>query len=95
MSYERITIFKFRQSRLKDSFQVLFGKLFTVMGVLWIFECVHYLVHGDHRNMDCDSYTELFHRIIGCINLLRGFLIFFIFVCKESIRDKVRHERSE
>ena len=59
------------------------------MGILWIFECVHHLVHGDHRNMECGSYTELFLRVIGCINLLRGCLIFFIFVCKDSIRYKV------
>ena len=69
--------------------QVLFSKLFIVMGVLWVFECLHYLLHGDHRNTDCSSYTELVLRIIGCINLLRGFLIFLIFVWKDSIRDKV------
>ena len=57
---------------------MLYGKLFTVMGILWIFECIHYLVHGDHTNMECLSAFEFFLRIIGCINLLRGCLIFFI-----------------
>lgn len=68
---------------------VLYIKLFTVMGILWIFESVHYLVHGDHRNMECVFYTEFVLRIIGCVNLLRGCLIFFIFVCKNSIKEKV------
>ena len=68
---------------------MLFSKLFIVMGVLWVFECLHYLLHGDHKDIDCDSYTELGLRIIGCINLLRGFLIFLIFVCKRSTMEKV------
>ena len=68
---------------------MLYGKLFTVMGILWIFECIHYLVHGDHTNMECLSAFEFFIRIVGCINLLRGCLIFFIFVCKDSIVTKV------
>ena len=59
------------------------------MGILWIFECIHYLVHGDHQDTECVTSTELFYRIIECINLLRGCLIFFIFVCKDSIREKV------
>ena len=71
-------------------FQVLYSKLFTVMGILWIFECIHYLLHDDHRNMECLTTTEFVFRIIGCINLLRGCLIFFIFVCKDSTRDKVK-----
>ena len=69
--------------------QMLYTKLFIVMGIMWIFECIHYLVHGDHRNMECVSSTEFVLRIVGCFNLLRGCLIFFIFVCKDSILDKV------
>ena len=68
---------------------MLYGKLFTVMGILWIFECIHYLVHGDHTNMECLSSSEFFLGIIGCINLFRGSLIFFIFVCKDSTINKV------
>ena len=69
-------------------FQLLYSKLFTVMGILWIFECIHYLLHKIWK-MDCVSSTEFVFRIIGCINLLRGCLIFFIFVCKDSTREKV------
>ena len=68
---------------------MLYTKLFIVMGIMWIFECIHYHVHGDHRNMECISSTEFVFRVIGCINLLRGCLIFLIFVCKDSILDKV------
>lgn len=70
---------------------VLYSKLFIVMGIAWIFECVHYLLHSDHTHTQelCYDTTELILRIIGCLNLLRGSLIFFIFVCKDSILDKV------
>ena len=68
--------------------QVLYTKLFIVMGIAWIFECVHHLVHSDHRHCG-HTGLELIFRLIGCLNLLRGSLIFFIFVCKDSILDKV------
>ena len=55
----------------------------------WTFECIHHLVHPDHSHTDCYDYLELFFRLMGCLNLLRGSLIFFIFVCKDSILDKV------
>ena len=60
------------------------------MGILWVFECIHYLVHGNHMDMECLSATEWIFRIIGCINLFRGCLIFFIFVCKDSTITKVK-----
>ena len=59
------------------------------MGIPWIFECTHYFAHGNHALAECLSTTEFVLRTIGCINLLRGCLIFFIFVCKESTLDKV------
>ena len=68
---------------------VLYTKLFIVMGISWTFECIHHLVHPDHTHTDCYDYVELFFRLMGCLNLLRGSLIFFIFVCKDSIIDKV------
>ena len=68
---------------------MLYSKLFIVMGILWVFECVHYLAHGDHEDVECVSISEFVLRVIGCFNLLRGCLIFFIFVCKDSILDKV------
>ena len=69
----------------------MYGKLFTVMGILWIFEILHFLLHGDHdeEGLDCLSPLELFFRALGAINLARGALIFYIFVCKDSILAKV------
>ena len=75
---------------------VLYTKLFIVMGISWTFECVHHLVHSDHTHTQtrCYDYVELFFRLMGCLNLLRGSLIFFIFVCKDSILDKVLQKHS-
>ena len=70
---------------------VLYSKLFVVMGIAWIFECVHYVIHSDHSHthQHCYDTLEIVLRAISCFNLLRGSLIFFIFVCKDSILDKV------
>ena len=71
---------------------VLYSKLFIVMGIAWIFECVHYVIHSDHTHSQehCYDTLELILRAISCFNLLRGSLIFFIFVCKDSILEKVK-----
>ena len=69
--------------------QVLYTKLFVVMGILWSFECIHFLMHGDHQNTSCHLSLEMVFRAIDCVNLLRGCFMFFIFVCKESILAKV------
>ena len=76
---------------------VLYSKLFIVMGIAWIFEFLHYVIHADHTHTDelCYDTLELILRAIGCFNLLRGSLIFFIFVCKDSILDKVSRDRTE
>ena len=82
----------------KLSSQLLYTKLFTVMGLLWVFEVVDYLVQRDRNRhwdrqgeeeKDCFSTSQLFLRAIGCLNLLRGCLFFFIFVCKPSTLTKV------
>ena len=73
---------------------MLYSKLFIVMGIAWIFECLHYVIHPDHTHTEelCYDSLELILRAISCFNLLRGSLIFFIFVCKDSILDKVKAE---
>ena len=38
--------------------QILYSKLFIVMGIPWIFECGHYFAHGDHAVAECLSTTE-------------------------------------
>ena len=70
--------------------QFLYIKLFIVMGLLWLFDSLHFLLHGDHSQMDdCMTQVELMFRVLGCFNLSRGFFIFLIFVCKRSTLSKV------
>lgn len=77
------------KQEILDEF-ILYGKLFVVMGLLWVCECIHYILHGDHSTIyDCLSYPELVFRILGCFNLARGFFIFVIFVCKKSTISKI------
>ena len=69
----------------------MYGKLFSILGILWTFSFLHYLIHGDH-NDSCQEYStslEIFFRMIDGLNLLRGFFMFFIFVCKKSVWSKV------
>lgn len=45
--------------QLKTQFW-LFVRLFVVMGITWISEFVHVLIHGDHRDItDCNYYFEV------------------------------------
>ena len=38
---------------------LLFVKLFAIMGLTWISECIHIVVHGDHARSDyCNFYVE-------------------------------------
>ena len=39
---------------------ILFSKLFVIMGITWLGEAIHVLVHGDHSQMnDCSFYYEV------------------------------------
>ena len=64
-----------------------------MMGVPWIFECVHYLLHGNHEDpsLNCLSTQEMIFRAFDVVNLGRGLLIFYIFVCKKAILSKLVH----
>ena len=78
-------------------FQILYGKLFFILGILWTFSFLHYLIHGNHSNTSCEdfsSYLEMFFRVIDSLNLLRGFLMFLIFVCKKTVWGKVKRSLS-
>jgi len=78
----------------KDSMEelMLFTKLFFILGILWTFSCLHYLIHNhqtqDHHNCDQEEFNtslEIFFRIIDCLNLLRGLFFFLIFTCKKKV----------
>ena len=65
---------------------VLFTKLFLIMGLSWLSECIHIELHGDHQDLhDCNFYLEVFLRVIGGLNMIRGFFIFMVFICKPKI----------
>ena len=78
-------------SSLRISVQILYGKLFFILGILWTFSFLHYLIHGDHSNSceDYNTFLEIFFRIIDSLNILRGFFLFLIFVCKKSVLKKM------
>jgi len=72
--------------------QVLYTKMFLVLGLLWVFSMAHYILHGHHPRGLCHypSNLEVFFRIVDSLNLLRGFFIFIIFVCKANVISKVK-----
>ena len=78
-------IFSLLYSDTKEQ-MVLFTKLFFIMGITWISECIHIELHGDHTTMvQCNFYFEVFLRILGGLNMIRGFFIFLVFICKPKI----------
>jgi hypothetical protein len=43
-----------------QSQSILFSKLFVIMGITWIGEGIHVLLHGDHSDVeDCSFYSEV------------------------------------
>jgi hypothetical protein len=39
---------------------ILFAKLFVIMGITWIGECIHVQLHGDHSHLeDCSFISEV------------------------------------
>ena len=39
---------------------ILFTKLFIIMGLTWLGECIHVMIHGDHTNNElCNFYVEV------------------------------------
>ena len=75
---------------LEMHFQILYMKLFIVLGLLWSCESIHFIIHDDDINGCSSSSAEVFFRIIDCLNLLRGFFIFLIFVCKQNVWKKIQ-----
>eukprot|EP00092_Neocalanus_flemingeri_P019461 GFUD01021082.1.p1 GENE.GFUD01021082.1~~GFUD01021082.1.p1 ORF type:complete len:989 (+),score=143.59 GFUD01021082.1:2-2968(+) len=75
---------------------VLYGRMFLVLGIPWIFESIHYLAHGNHEHMQnsCSSNGEIFFRFISILNLCRGVFLFFIFVCKKPIWKNVQKTKA-
>ena len=74
-----------------SSFQVLYTKLFLILGILWIIESVHFIIHN-HYGQPCQEYSFIgvFFRIIDSFNMLRGFFLFIIFILKKNVWKKIK-----
>ena len=67
--------------------QALYMKLFFVLGILWGCEGIHAIIHNDQECQN--SSLEVFFRAIDSLNILRGFFIFLIFICKRTVWTKI------
>ena len=69
-------------------------RLFIVMGISWIFEILHFLIHDNHKDgAELEKHqlvVEIAMKMIGSLNLSRGIFLFFIFLCKRRIVVRVR-----
>ena len=75
-------------------------KLFLVFGFLWCFEAFHvgleYLKNRKNlatvlkEKSSCNSPLEIFFRVVGGLNLLRGLFLFITFCCKIQVWNMVR-----
>ena len=74
--------------------QVLFVKIFTIIGTLWILSFLHYIIHKDHSEVDTTGagVMETVFRIADGLNMLRGFFMFIILVCKKDILNKLKRK---
>ena len=70
--------------------QALYMKLFFLLGILWSCESIHAILHNDETEKCHLSSLEIFFRIIDSFNLLRGFFIFLIFICKKTVLTKMK-----
>jgi hypothetical protein len=67
--------------------------MFLIMGLPWLLESFHHLLHSNHPGGigPCSNdFGEIIFRISSGFNVLRGFFLFIIFVCKPSIWKKLQ-----
>ena len=67
-------------------FQVLYAKLFLVLGLTWSFEPLSELLRSQGM---CTQVCSNINVAVNAINLLRGVAMFVIFVCKRSCLEKI------
>ena len=65
-------------------FQVLYTKLFFVLGLLWSFEGIHAVLIRDGPDFE-NTFLHYFFLSVDILNLLRGVFMFLIFVCKKTV----------
>ena len=73
---------------------MLFVKIFTIIGTLWILSFLHYIIHKNHSEVDTTGagVMETVFRITDGLNMLRGFFMFIILVCKKDILNKLKRK---
>ena len=66
-------------------------KLFFVLGILWVCESIHAIIHTEEDTEEKCQYSsvEVFFRAIDTLNFLRGVFIFIIFICKKTVWTKI------
>ena len=77
----------FSESYILDIiFQVLYAKLFLVLGLTWSFEPLSELLRSQGM---CGQVCSNIAVGVNAVNLLRGVAMFVIFVCKRSCLEKI------
>ena len=68
-------------------FQILYVKLFFILGILWICECLKLLlpVNSHIAQEDQGGSEEYIFQAIDVLLFLRGFFFFVIFIMKKSV----------
>ena len=82
----------------KKSFQVLFAKLFLIVGLPWLLESIHYLVFSKEtqiveavKSNSCkNDALEIVFRVGSGYNLLRGLFLLLIFGCKKEMWQRIK-----
>ena len=69
--------------------QVLYTKLFFVLGLLWSFEGIHAVLIRDGPDFE-NPFLHYFFLTVDILNLLRGVFMFLIFVCKKTVWVKAK-----
>ena len=74
-------------------FQVLFAKLFLILGLPWLLESIYYLVFSQEtqivaavKSSSCkNDALEIVFRVGSGYNLLRGVFLLLMFGCKKVV----------
>jgi hypothetical protein len=67
--------------------------MFLIMGLPWMFESFHHLLHGNHsgESSSCSNdFGEIIFRISSAFNILRGVFLFIIFPCKPAVLQQLK-----
>ena len=83
---------------MQDAFQVLFAKLFLIVGLPWLLESIYYLVFSEEtqtveavKSNSCkNDALEIVFRVGSGYNLLRGVFLLLIFGFKNAMWQRIK-----